>query len=39
VASDPDATARWAERRRELLDDTIDVTAYELAVVREVADG
>jgi len=39
LANDPDAATRWAERRQELLDDTVDVTAYELSVIREVADG
>lgn len=39
LAADPEAADRWDERRRDLLDDTVDVTAYELDVIREVADG
>ena len=37
IATDPDADDRWSERRDRLLEDCIDVTAYILEVVREVA--
>ncbi len=39
LSTDPNATARWQQRRHALLDDTIDVTGYAVDVIREVADG
>ncbi len=37
IADDPDACAAWAARRAEMLDDTVDVTAWYLDLVRELA--
>lgn len=37
LAADPEAEERWAQRRDDLLDDKVDVTAYALDVVYEEA--
>ncbi|MFC7231061.1 hypothetical protein ACFQMM_05875 [Saliphagus sp. GCM10025308] len=37
LSTDPDAKARWRQKRRRLLDDKIDVTAYLLDTILETA--
>jgi predicted glycosyltransferase len=37
LAADPDANRRWARRRRTLLADKVDVTAFTVALAEEVA--